>query len=238
MTAAASWAEAAAAGPVATARLARTARAAHPGPNLRVLAREVRTIDAQTRLVLFEVRAPGTRPEYYVRTIDAPPVTIVTHGGTGGTGGDGGGGGNGGDGGDGYYSGDGGDGGNAGGGGDGGDGGNGGTLNLILTTHELEKAFILDSQGGAGGSGGQEGLAGQPGIPGSVDEWTTGDEVKPPKDAPPPEVGAYGNEGNIGYTGRSGHDGLPGMVELSVDESQASALVRRVPEEIREVVLY
>ena len=209
-----------------------------PGPNLRVIAREVRTLDARERLVLFEVRAPGMRPEYYVRSIDAPPVTIVTRGGTGGTGGNGGSGGNGGNGGDGYYSGDGGDGGNAGGGGDGGDGGNGGTINLILTTHELEKAFVFDSQGGAGGAGGEEGVAGQPGIPGSVDNWAAGGDVKIPKEAPPPEVGAYGNEGNIGYTGRPGHDGLPGLVELSVDESQASALVRRVPEEIREVTLH
>ena len=209
-----------------------------PGPNLRVIAREVRTIDAQERLVVFEVRAPGMRPEYYVRSIDAPPVTIVTRGGTGGIGGNGGNGGEGGDGGDGYYSGDGGDGGNAGGGGDGGDGGNGGTIDLILTTHELEKAFVLDSQGGTGGSGGEEGIAGQPGIPGSVDNWAAGGDTKLPKDAPPPEVGAYGNEGNIGYTGRAGHDGLPGIVDLSVDESQASALVRRVPDEIRDVVLY
>ena len=209
-----------------------------PGPNLRVIAREVRTIDAQERLVLFEVRAPGMRPKYFVRSIDAPPVTIITRGGTGGIGGNGGNGGIGGNGGDGYYSGDGGDGGNAGGGGDGGDGGNGGAIDLILTTHELEKAFVLDSQGGAGGTGGEEGVAGQPGIPGSVDNWAAGGDTKIPKDAPPPEVGAYGNEGNIGYTGRAGHDGLPGTVELSVDESQASALVRRVPEVIRDVVLY
>ena len=181
-----------------------------PGPNLRVIAREVRTIDARERLVLFEVRAPGVRPEYYIRSIDAPPVTIVSHGGPGGRGGGGGNGGQGGNGGDGYYSGDGGDGGNAGGGGDGGDGGNGGTINLILTTHELEKAFVLDSRGGAGGLGGEEGRAGQPGIPGSVDSWAADDE-KQGRDLPPPEVGAYGNEGNIGYTGRAGHDGLPGM---------------------------
>ena len=208
-----------------------------PGPNLRVIAREVRTIDAKERLVLFEVRGPGMLPEYYIRSIDAPPVTVVTRGGTGGPGGVGGIGGDGGNGGGGYYSGDGGDGGNAGGGGDGGDGGNGGTINLILTTHELEKVFVLDSQGGAGGTGGEEGVAGQPGIPGSIDMWTADDDKKL-KDLPPPEVGAYGNEGNIGYTGRAGHDGLPGLVQLAVDETQASALVRRVPGELRKVILY
>ena len=210
-----------------------------PGPNLRVIAREVRTIDAKERLVLFEVRAPGMLPEYYIRSIDAPPVTVVTRGGTGGPGGVGGIGGDGGNGGGGYYSGDGGDGGNAGGGGDGGDGGNGGAINLILTTHELEKVFVLDSQGGTGGPGGNEGVAGQPGIPGSIDSWTAdSDMAKKLKDLPPPEVGAYGNEGNIGYTGRAGHDGLPGLVQLAVDETQASALVRRVPEELRNVILY
>ena len=208
-----------------------------PGPNLRTIAREVRTIDAKERLVLFEVRAPGVRPEYYIRSIDAPPVTIVSHGGPGGPGGSGGNGGEGASGGDGYYSGDGGDGGNAGGGGDGGDGGNGGTINLILTTHELEKAFVLDSLGGVGGLGGEEGRAGQPGIPGSVDGWSADDEKKS-KDFPPPEVGAYGNEGSIGYTGRAGHDGLPGIVQLAVGETQAAALVRRIPQELQDVILY
>lgn len=208
-----------------------------PGPNLRVVAREVRTIDARERLVLFEVRAPGMRPEYYIRSIDAPPVSIVSLGGPGGPGGGGGSGGEGGNGGDGYYSGDGGDGGNAGAGGDGGDGGNGGSINLILTTHELEKAFVLDSRGGGGGSGGEEGRAGQPGIPGSVDAWSADDE-RNSKDLPPPEVGAYGNEGNIGYTGRAGHDGLPGLVQLAVDETQAAALIRRVPQALQDVILY
>ena len=193
-----------------------------PGPNLRVIAREVRTIDARERLVLFEVRAPGVRPEYYIRSIDAPPVSIISRGGPGGAGGDGGSGGEGGNGGDGYYS---------------GDGGNGGTINLILTTHELEKAFVLDSRGGIGGPGGGEGRAGQPGIPGSVDSWSAEDE-KSSKDLPPPEVGAYGNEGNIGFTGRAGHDGLPGMVQLAVDENQAAALVRRVPQALQAVILY
>ena len=208
-----------------------------PGPNLRIIAREVRTIDAKERLALFEVRAPGARPEYYIRSIDAAPVTIVSRGGPGGRGGLGGRGGEGGNGGDGYYSGDGGDGGNAGAGGDGGDGGNGGGINLILTTHELEKAFVLDSRGGAGGLGGEEGRAGQPGIPGSVDAWSA-DEEKNNQDLPPPEVGAYGNEGNIGYTGRPGHDGLPGMVQLTVEEDQAAALVRRIPRELQDVLLY
>ena len=205
-----------------------------PGPNLRVVAREVRTIDAATRLVLFEVRAPGAAPAYHIRKLDGPPVTITARGGDGGPGGTGGRGGDGGDGGDGYFSGNGGDGGNAGNGGDGGDGGNGGNINLILGSHDLESAFILDTAGGRGGEGGQVGVSGSPGIPGSNDQWT--DEA--PKDLAPPESGGYGNEGNIGHTGRPGHDGMPGNANFDVAEAQAGALVRRAPAELTDVILY
>ena len=205
-----------------------------PGPNLRVVAREVRTIDAATRLVLFEVRAPGAPPTFHIRKLDGPPVAISARGGEGGPGGAGGRGADGGNGGDGYFSGDGGDGGNAGGGGDGGDGGNGGNINLILGSHDLETAFVLDTAGGAGGEGGQEGVAGSPGLPGANDHWT--DEA--PKDLAPPETGSYGNEGNIGHTGRPGHDGVPGMANFEVAEAQAGALVRRAPAELTDVILY
>lgn len=206
-----------------------------PGPNLRVVAREVRTLDAATRLALFEVRVPGSPPEYYIRTMDDPPVAIVSRGGSGGDGGDGGNGGSGGDGGDAYFSGSGGDGGNAGGGGDGGDGGNGGNIMLILASFDLEGVFVLDSLGGAGGLGGAEGVAGQPGIPGSVDNWNAEDI---PRNQVIPEVGGYGNEGNIGHTGRDGFDGQAGAVEFVVDEEQAAALVRRTPVEMQSVILF
>ena len=205
-----------------------------PGPNLRVIAQEVRTIDAAKRLVLFEIRAPGIRPQFHIRSLEGPPVTIVTRGGGGGAGGDGGDGGNGGVGGQGYFSGDGGDGGNAGNGGDGGDGGDGGSVALILATHELERAFVLDSRGGVGGTGGAEGVAGEPGAPG--DEWTGDDKIS--KSQAPPEIGAYGNKGNVGFPGRGGHDGLPSAVEIGVDEKQAIALIRRAPEDLRSVILY
>lgn len=205
-----------------------------PGPNLRVVAREVRTIDAATRLVLFEVRAPGAAPAYHIRKLDGPPVTIAARGGDGGPGGIGGRGGDGGDGGDGYFSGNGGDGGNAGSGGDGGDGGIGGNINLILGSHDLESAFILDTAGGRGGEGGHAGVSGSPGIPGSNDQWT--DEA--PKDVAPPESGGYGNEGNIGHTGRPGHDGMPGNANFEVAEAQAGALVRRAPAKLTDVILY
>ena len=206
-----------------------------PGPNLRVVAREVRTLDAATRLGLFEVRVPGSPPEYFIRAMDAPPVTIISRGGGGGNGGNGGNGGIGGNGGDAYFSGSGGDGGSAGSGGDGGDGGNGGNIVLILSSFDLEALFVLDSPGGTGGRGGTEGDAGQPGIPGSVDNWN---EVEIPRNQIIPEVGAHGNEGNFGHTGRDGFDGLAGTVEFIVEEGQAGELVRRTPEDMRSVIIF
>ncbi len=206
-----------------------------PGPNLRIVARELRTLDASTRLALFEVRVPGQAAEYFIRELQGTPVSIVSRGGSGGAGGVGGNGGVGGDGGEGYFSGGGGDGGNAGSGGDGGDGGNGGAITVILSSHDLEQVFVLDSQGGPGGSGGTEGVAGQPGIPGSSGQWQSA-EIS--KDQVPPEIGSYGNEGNIGHTGRDGHSGLAGTVEIMVDEEQASSVVRRIPEHIQSVTLF
>ena len=203
------------------------------GPAVQVVAREVRTIDNKERLVLFEVRVPGQAPDHLIRLLSDPPVSISSVGGLGGNGGRGGDGGKGGDGGTGHFSGDGGDGGNAGVGGDGGDGGPGGRINVILSAHVLEGAFILDSRGGGGGSGGETGVAGMPGLPGKVAE----SENRRRSDAPS-EAGAYGNEGNIGYTGRPGHAGIDGEVQFRVDEDAAAAVVGRVPEALRQVILY
>ena len=203
------------------------------GPNVQVVAREVRTIDNKERLVLFEVRVPGKAPEHMMRLFSGSPVLVRSEGGKGGDGGRGSDGGKGGDGGTGHFSGDGGDGGNAGVGGDGGAGGPGGRINVILSAHVLEGAFILDSRGGAGGAGGEAGIAGMPGLPGKLaesDKRRSSDAVS--------EVGAYGNEGNIGYTGRPGHAGIDGEVQFRVDEPAAAAVVGRVPEELRQVILY
>lgn len=204
------------------------------GPDVRVVAREVRTLDASTSLALFEVRVPGAGPEYYVRTLDDQPVTIVSRGGGGGSGGDGGDGGSGGDGGNAYFSGSGGDGGSAGNGGDGGDGGNGGDVTVILTSRDLEGAFVLDCPGGPGGAGGGAGRSGQPGIPGSVDQWNA-DEI--PRNQVMPEVGAYGNEGNIGQQGRDGFEGMAGVCAFELDVDQAAALSRRTPGEMCSVLI-
>lgn len=211
-----------------------------PGPKMRVVAREVRTVDAMHSLVLFEIRQPGTSPSYYVRQMDGSPVTITSRGGRGGHGGEGGSGGEGGDGGDAYFSGHGGDGGDAGAGGDGGEGGNGGGITLYLSSYDLEQAFILDSIGGLGGDGGVEGSTGSPGIPGSIAQWETEDaqKIREEKDLPLPQIGGYGNEGNIGYTGRRGHDGIGGETEIILDASQAAAMVRRVPRELQDVILF
>ena len=206
------------------------------GPNIRLVAREVRTLDAANRLVLFEIRIPGRAPEYHVRTFDGEPTTVISQGGRGGNGGDGGAGGKGGDGGKAYFSGHGGDGGDAGPGGDGGDGGNGGSIDLVLATYDLEPIFITDSVGGEGGRGGEAGGSGQPGVPGATGQWNT--EDKDLKGLTPPQIGSYGNEGNIGYRGRKGHDGMMGDVSNRVDEAQAAAMVRRAPKDLRDVILY
>ena len=222
-------------GPAEMERMDRPAHEGPPGPNVRVVAREVRTLDAATRLVLFEVRIAGSPPEYYIRKMDDVHVSIISRGGSAGNGGNGGNGGAGGNGGDGYFSGSSGDGGSAGNGGDGGDGGNGGNVVVILASYDLEAVFVKGSPGGSGGQGGAEGVAGQPGIPGSIDNWNA-DEI--PKNQVRPEVGAYGNEGNIGHPGRPGYDGLAGTNDFKIDEEQAAMLVRRTPEEIRSVILF
>ena len=206
-----------------------------PGPTMRVVAREVRPVDASARLALIEVRAPGRAAEYYVRAMEDRPVTVISRGGNGGDGGDGGNGGLGGNGGDAYFSGSGGDGGTAGSGGDGGDGGNGGNIVLVLSSYDLESVFVLDSIGGTGGQGGSEGVAGQPGFPGSTESWDI--ESIPDKQILP-EIGAHGNIGNIGHSGRNGFDGQPGTVDFVVDENQAAALVRRTPEDIKSVIIF
>ena len=206
------------------------------GPNIRVVAREVRTLDAANRLVLFEIRVQGTAPQYHIREFEGPPTNVISLGGKGGDGGKGGNGGKGGDGGKAYFSGHGGDGGDAGPGGDGGDGGNGGVIDLVLATYDLEPIFIADSIGGVGGEGGDAGSSGQPGIPGDTGDWNI--EDKEMKGLTPPQMGGYGNEGNIGYRGRKGHDGMKGTVASKVDEQQAAAMVRRAPASLREVILY
>ena len=49
---------------------------------------------------------------------------------------------------------------------------------------------------------------------------------------------AMATRGNIGYTGRRGHDGIGGETEIILDASQAAAMVRRVPRELQDVILF
>ncbi len=205
------------------------------GPNLRVVALEVRTKDAATRLMLLEVRESGSRAEYFVRRLDALATTVISRGGSGGKGGNGGTGGNGGSGGNGYYSGDGGNGGNGGSGGTGGDGGIGGDITVVLVDSELEGRFVLDSQGGPGGSGGAGGTGGLPGEPGSIATWA--EKEKDKNNRSPPEIGTFGNEGNIGQVGLDGQNGRSGNTRFTFDE-RAVEMVHRAPDELRNVLLF
>ncbi len=172
------------------------------GPNLRVVAREVRTIDAKERLVLFEVRRPGSGLEYHVRELHGEPVVIASVGGEGGGGGD---------------------------------GGDGGDIELILQSHDLEGSFVLSSVPGEGGDGGPEGKSGRPGLPGTTLNWADQDLRKIEI---PPRVGSYGNEGGVAHGGRPGHAGQPGATNIRIQPEPASALIRRAPQQIRDVVLY
>lgn len=204
------------------------------GPNLRVVAREVRTLDAAERLVLFEVRAPGLVPQYYVRRLHGVPVSMASRGGGGGDGGDGGDGGRGGKGGNGYFSGDGGDGGEGGDGGNGGNGGEGGDITLILSTRDLEAAFVLDCAGGRGGTGGRDGAPGRPGLSGDI---LVHDEAAAKEaSTAQPERGTEGNEGNAGRFGQDGNVGRSGKCTIETKEAAAD-MVKRVPKDLGDVIL-
>ena len=203
------------------------------GPDITIVAQEVYPWDAAPRLVLFEIWEPGTQPQYYVRSLDGPPVTIESRGGAGGRGGNGGNGGSGGNGGDGYNGGDGGLGGDAGQGGYGGLGGDGGDVVLITVSDDLRPAFVLNSLGGAGGEGGLAGSRGEGGAPGAA--WPE-DEMSSSRQSLP-EVGSEGGRGSRAQNGQQGQDGRRGSIERIVDADQAIQLMTRTPEEIRSTLL-
>ena len=204
-----------------------------PGPDVRVIAGEVRTLDSKERLIVFEVREGGLSPRHHVRRFGDVNVRISSRGGSGGNGGRGGAGGQGGDGGDGYHSGDGGDGGDGGNGGNGGDGGNGGRVHLISTTAALERKFELVAPGGAGGMGGRDGTPGAAGAPGSIDEWE--DETD---ESGPPAPGSHGSEGNFGHVGHNGNDGLSTSPILEVNAEVFPDLLKGLPESLESVVTW
>ena len=203
------------------------------GPQLRVIAGEVFTVDFQTPLLLFEVRVGGSPARYYVRGTDDDSVRIVSRGGNGGNGGRGGNGGNGGDGGDGYYAGDAGNGGDAGDGGNGGNGGDGGAIRLVTAAQALESKFLLDASGGIGGAGGQGGESGPPGSPGSMEAWV--DEAD---NRAPTEDGRDGANGAPGHPGYNGDDGQPGTIDYQVSAEEFTGVTRRLPDALRAVVAW
>ena len=204
------------------------------GPQLRVIAGEVFTVDFQTPLLLFEVRVGGSPARYYVRATSDDSVRIVSRGGNGGNGGRGGNGGAGGDGGDGYFAGDAGNGGDAGDGGNGGNGGDGGAIRLVTAAQAIESAFLLDASGGRGGGGGQGGESGPPGSPGSMEAWV--DEADAQQ--APAEDGRDGANGAPGHPGYNGDDGQPGTIDYQVSAEEFTGVTRRLPDALRAVVAW
>jgi hypothetical protein len=211
------------------------------GPAIQVLSQEVRTLDGQTRLALIEVTGPGQSPKYYLRQLNQRPLEITSIGGSGGDGGNAGNGGNGGKGGDGKYGGgSGGRGGNGGNGGNGSNGGNGGKVLVLVSTPDMETAFVPLSRGGEGGKGGDGGIGGKGGSAGSIlyikpDSAEQGGNSM--QQIPLAATGSEGSSGANGAYGVPGNNGDDGTVEIRVDQ-KAGDVIRRAPKSLVENVLY
>lgn len=211
------------------------------GPAIQVLSQEVRTLDGQTRLTLIEVTGPGQSPKYYLRQLNQRPLEITSIGGAGGDGGNAGNGGNGGKGGDGKYGGgSGGRGGNGGNGGNGSNGGNGGKELVLVSTPDMETAFVPLSRGGEGGKGGDGGIGGKGGSAGSIlyvksDSGEQGSNSS--QQIPLAATGSEGSSGANGAYGVPGNNGDDGAVEIRVDQ-KAGDVIRRAPKSLVENVLY
>jgi len=210
------------------------------GPSIQVLAQEVRTLDGQNRLTLIEVTGPGQAPKYFLRQLNERPLEVSSIGGGGGDGGAAGSGGNGGNGGDGKFGGgSGGRGGNGGNGGNGSNGGNGGKVLVIVSTPDMETAFVPLSRGGEGGKGGDGGVGGKGGSAGSI-LYTQPDSDKQNNNTQQVPLAATGSEGSSGANGAygvPGNNGDDGSVEIRVDQ-KAGDVIRRAPKSLVENVLY
>lgn len=210
------------------------------GPSVQVLSQEVRTLDGQHRLALIEVTGPGQAPKYYLRQLNDRPLQITSIGGGGGDGGNAGNGGDGGKGGDGKYGGgSGGRGGNGGNGGNGSNGGNGGKVLVLVSTPDMETAFIPLSQGGEGGRGGDGGIGGKGGSAGSILVVAQDNDNRNGQTAQIPlaATGSEGSSGANGAYGVPGNSGDDGSVEIRVDQ-KAADVIRRAPKSLVENVLY
>jgi hypothetical protein len=210
------------------------------GPSIQVLAQEIRTLDGQKRLSLIEVTGPGQAPKYYMRQLNERPLEISSIGGGGGDGGAAGNGGNGGNGGDGKYGGgSGGRGGNGGNGGNGSNGGNGGKVLVLVSTPDMETAFVPLSRGGEGGKGGDGGIGGKGGSAGSI-LYAQTESDKQSNNTQQVQFAATGSEGSSGANGAygvPGNNGDDGAVEIRVDQ-KAGDVIRRAPKSLVENVLY
>lgn len=217
------------------------------GPAVQVLSQEVRTLDGQHRLGLIEVTGPGQSPKYFLRQLNEQPLQITSMAGAGGDGGNAGNGGTGGNGGDGKYGGgSGGRGGNGGNGGNGANGGNGGKVVVIVSTPDMETAFIPLSRGGEGGRGGDGGIGGKGGSAGAIlaPKLDPASEAQQggnsPQQQQPIQIAATGSEGSSGANGAygaPGNSGDDGIVEIRVDQ-KAGDVIRRAPKSLVENVLY
>ena len=215
------------------------------GPAVQVLSQEVRTLDGLQRLALIEVTGPGQSPKYFLRQLNERPLQITSSGGAGGDGGNAGNGGNGGKGGDGKYGGgSGGRGGNGGNGGNGANGGSGGKVLVLVSTPDLETAFVPLSRGGEGGRGGDGGIGGKGGSSGSIlyvqpDPSTTNSQGGNSASQPIPmaATGSEGSSGANGAYGVPGNSGDDGVVEIRVDQ-KAGDVIRRAPKSLVENVMY
>ena len=211
------------------------------GPSIQVLSQEVRTLDGQSRLALIEVTGPGQSPKYFLRQLNERPLEITSIGGAGGDGGNAGNGGNGGNGGDGKYGGgSGGRGGNGGNGGNGSNGGNGGKVLVLVSTPDMETAFVPLSRGGEGGKGGDGGIGGKGGSAGSILVIKKEGENKESSTSQQVPLAATGSEGSSGANGAygvPGNSGDDGLVEIRVDQ-KAGDVIRRAPKSLVENVLY
>ena len=215
------------------------------GPAIQVLAQEVRTLDGLQRIGLIEVTGPGQSPKYFLRQLNERPLQITSLGGAGGDGGNSGNGGNGGKGGDGKYGGgSGGRGGNGGNGGNGSNGGNGGKVLVLVSTPDMETAFVPLSQGGEGGKGGDGGIGGKGGSAGSI-LYSQSDASASngqggntsAQQIPLAATGSEGSSGANGAYGAPGNSGDTGVVEIRVDQ-KAGDVIRRAPKSLVENVLY
>jgi len=215
-------------------------RNAQHGPTLQVLSQEVRTLDGQHRLALIEVTGPGQAPKYFLRQMNERPLQVTSLGGNGGNGGHAGNGGNGGNGGDGKFGGgSGGRGGNGGNGGNGANGGNGGKVLVMVSTPDMETAFVPLSRGGEGGRGGDGGIGGKGGTAGSI-LYAQPDSEKSSKSQQHIPLAATGSEGSSGANGAygvPGNNGDDGAVEIRVDP-KAGDVIRRAPKSLIENVLH